>query len=568
MNFLRRYFWMGAVIAIALILKLQNFTGTFQEIRPFRGAALSNEVFSPRIASSVNSAPITLTVDGSSTESPETALYMDDSRNLMVPVDSLRDSFRCSAKLYRGEVLRLLKSNRQIEFSLGQSGYVLDGDAVNGSASMVEKDGECFVPASLLAESLGYTYEWDIEQNTATLVGSGENEPIYPSKFSLVEEGRNPTVREQGSLDTCWAFASLSALESTLRPEEEVVFSANHMTLENAFHTGQERGGDYTMSMAYLAGWQGPVYESDDPYQSKVDGSSLPPVRHVQEIRIIDSKNFEGIKEAVFLYGGVETSIYNDLKNKDSESPYYNRATASYCYIGTEKPNHDVVIVGWDDDYPKENFTEELEGDGAFLCQNSWGERFGNHGLFYISYYDTNVGTHNVVYTGIEEPDNYDRICQTDLCGWVGQIGYGLENSLGANIYTAGKKEELGAAGFYATGKGSTYRLYVVHDFAETSDFSRKVQIAEGSLTYGGYYTVRPEVPVEFADDEQFAVVLELRTPGSTRPLAVEYAADEMSEAVDLTDGTGYISMNGHYWDSIEDAFHCNLCLKAYLNQK
>ena len=32
---------------------------------------------------------------------------------------------------------------------------------------------------------------------------------------------------------------------------------------------------------------------------------------------------------------------------------------------------------------------------------------------------DTNVGTHNVVYTDIESADNYDNIYQSDLCGWV-----------------------------------------------------------------------------------------------------------------------------------------------------
>ena len=35
---------------------------------------------------------------------------------------------------------------------------------------------------------------------------------------------------------------------------------------------------------------------------------------------------------------------------------YYNKSTDAYCYIGTEKPNHDVVIVGWDDSYSKDNF--------------------------------------------------------------------------------------------------------------------------------------------------------------------------------------------------------------------
>ena len=96
-----------------------------------------------------------------------------------------------------------------------------------------------------------------------------------------------------------------------------------------------------------------------------------------------------------------------------------------------------MVIVGWDDSYSKDNFNTDLEGDGAFICQNSWGDNFGENGFFYISYYDTNIGTHNVVYTDIENTDNYDHIYQSDLCGWVGQLGYNKDSIYGANVFTA-----------------------------------------------------------------------------------------------------------------------------------
>lgn len=106
------------------------------------------------------------------------------------------------------------------------------------------------------------------------------------------------------------------------------------------------------------------------------------------------------------------------------------------------------MIVGWDDSYSKDNFNTDLEGDGAFICQNSWGDNFGENGFFYISYYDTNIGTHNVVYTDIENTDNYDHIYQSDLCGWVGQLGYNKDSIYGANVFTAEGNETLKAASF------------------------------------------------------------------------------------------------------------------------
>lgn len=158
-----------------------------------------------------------------------------------------------------------------------------------------------------------------------------------------------------------------------------------------------------------------------------------------------------------------------------SDSRYYNKEQGAYCYIGTAKPNHDIVIIGWDDNYPKENFNLDLEGDGAFICANSWGGEFGDEGYFYVSYYDTNIGIHNILYSRVDNTDNYDKIYQSDLCGWVGQLGYGKENAYFANIYTAGEGEELAAAGFYATGQDTEYEVYTVTDVEGSAQFGRRI---------------------------------------------------------------------------------------------
>lgn len=101
---------------------------------------------------------------------------------------------------------------------------------------------------------------------------------------------------------------------------------------------------------------------------------------------------------------------------------YYSSEYAAYYYDGDETPNHDVVVVGWDDNFPKENFTIQPEGDGAFICKNSWGEEFGDDGYFYVSYYDTKICRKSVVYTRIGDKDNYDKIYQTDKLGWVDSL--------------------------------------------------------------------------------------------------------------------------------------------------
>ena len=121
---------------------------------------------------------------------------------------------------------------------------------------------------------------------------------------------------------------------------------------------------------------------------------------------------------------GYKGSLYFDLANETSESIYYNKTTNSYCYIGTEKPNHDIVIVGWDDAYPKENFNTPYKEMVHSYVKIVGGNEFGDNGYFWISYYDSNIGINNVAYTKVEPTTNYSGIYQSDLCGMLATAGF------------------------------------------------------------------------------------------------------------------------------------------------
>ena len=399
---------------------------------------------------------------------------------------------------------------------------------------------------------------------------SGGGDVKLPSAYDYRKTGRAPQIGNQGSLGTCWAFASLKALESSLLPGKSLELSVDHMTLHNSFSMSQDAGGEYTMSMAYLLAWQGPVLESEDPYGDGYSPDGLKPCLHVQDIQILPAKDYEAIKQAVYRYGGVQSSLYTSMRNYQSESVYYNRTTNSYCYIGDEKPNHDSVIIGWDDNYSKDNFNMGLEGDGAFICTNSWGEDFGDQGYFYVSYYDTNIGVHNIVYTGVEPADNYDHNYQSDLCGWVGQIGYGRDSAWFANAYTAGKGENLEAAGFYATDQNTDYELYVARYLGEKADqtFGQRVKVAEGRLRYAGFYTIPLDQKIVLDDGEKFAIIVKITTPGTVHPVAIEYDAGDGMAEIDLSDGEGYLSFDGDKWEHVEETQKCNVCLKAYTSNR
>lgn len=566
MRYSKRYIFFTIVLFVLILAKFNNSVSEMVEVESFRGARLQSSDWNPLIAASINDDVLTLNIGSHTYTSKDTPLYMDDKLQLMVPVRILRDSLNCSAHIYDEEKLILQKRDLSISFFLGEDSCIVNEQNVKLLSPMTRDADEFYVGMKDLADLLGYNYEWDIAQNKAVGVDTMGDVGFLPYKYDLREQQRVTGVKDQGAFGTCWAFATLTALESTLLPEENLLFAEDHMTLCNHFNQGQNDGGDYTMSMAYLASWQGPVLAEDDPYGDGETDPSLTAVKHVQEMQVMESGDQQKIKEAVFKYGGVQTSIYTTLQDSTSTSVYYNPQTNAYCYQGSEKSNHDVVIIGWDDSYSKDNFSTPPEEDGAFICQNSWGREFGENGIFYISYYDSNIGIHNVVYTKVEDVDNYDTIYQSDLCGWVGQMGYDRESIYGANVFRAKAPEQIEAAGFYATGKDTSYDVYVVKNFKDTSslDPENRIKVAQGQLSNAGYYTIRFDAPVEVETGERFAVMIYITTPNAVYPMAIEYAADELTEGVDISDGEGYISIRGSQWNRVEEQVQSNLCIKAY----
>ena len=148
-------------------------------------------------------------------------------------------------------------------------------------------------------------------------------------------------------------------------------------------------------------------------------------------------------------------------------------------------------------------------------------------------------------------------------------MGYDKEDMYGANVFTAQSAESLKAASFYATASDTSYKLYVVKNFENEYSFQNKTQVAEGTLENSGYYTVDFDEPMEVDAGERYAVVLYISTPGSTHPMAIEYdSGEKYMSAVDLNDGEGYISYDGVAFINVKEKQDCNLCIKAFSDNR
>jgi len=520
------------------------------------------------IVENTNARKIKVSIDGNIILPISDEIYMDKERNFLIKASILPEKFMCSYHVYESFAI-VEKGNTRIVLNFNDKDMLVNDERISMKTSMQKIDGEVYIPLEVMTHGFEYGSDYDCNTNTYSLVDTRKMESIIPVRYDYRENHRMSSIKNQGTHSTCWAFASLAALESSLLPDYNKDYSEKNMTLNNGFVVSLMSGGDYTMATSYLAAWLGPINEAEEEGYGKYETpKELKADVHVQEIQMIESKELEEIKRIVFLYGGVESSIFMAINANNLNSYYYNKNTASYCYVGTERPNHDVVIVGWDDNYSKENFNYVPEGDGAFICQNSWGEEFGDGGVFYVSYYDSNIGAHNVAYTKVESNDNYDNIYQSDICGMVGQLGYESEEAYFANAYVARGDETLRAVSFYSTGKNTEYEIYIVDNFTDEHSFDERRFLQKGSFSNAGYYTVEFNSPVNLKAGEKYAVVIKIKTPNAVHPVPIEYIAGYETANVIIEDGEGYISYLGKSWERVEETKNCNVCLKMFTDNK
>lgn len=531
-----------------------------------------DEKWNAIMAESANKSKLSLKVNQREILLETDKVYMSENMNLMIPVSIIKETFNCAENIYNKKRVVIEKGSNIAIMYIGEKRMIFNDNEYKLEDKVVKKDGMVYIPATVFNEYFNYEYKWDSEKNEVSMKDNAVSDSYLPERYSYIDKKRAVPVKDQGDYGTCWAFATLTALETALTPEETYDFSENNLIYNNDLSEDIQDGGDYMMSMSYLMAWKGPVLEEDDPYGSKTNNKGIECVKHVQEAQIIPEKDYKQIKNMVYKYGGVESSMYMSMSNSNMSSVYYNDIEYAYCYKGNNKPNHDVVIIGWDDNYSKELFNDQsIEGDGAFICMNSWGSEFGYNGVFYVSYYDSCIGNNNVCYTKVEDVDNYKNIYQSDLCGWTGSMGFENENTVYfANVYTAEEDEKIESVGFYATVPDLEYEVFVCPKFESVDTLNERNHVAaSGTLKNKGYYTIDLDKKYSVKEDREFSIIVKVTNKKDDKTfklIPVEMETGSIDGKVELDDGEGYFSSGGLNWQSAENQ-GCNICLKAYTSK-
>jgi len=363
-----------------------------------------------------------------------------------------------------------------------------------------------------------------------------------PEKFDLREYGWVSPVKNQGFMGACWAFGNMAALESALMRYANVTYSLSVNNIQNSMlkyskygQTALVEGGSNENALQYLINWLGIFPDEYDGYDELGKISSLyitPENIHIQNVVIIPKRenadDNDLIKEALIKYGVVSTQHKADF----NQNEYYNPVYSALYYNGKEKSNHMIAIVGWDDNYPAGNFNplNRPEGDGAWICKNSWGTKWGDEGYFYVSYYDTSFAD-DISVAYIINNDSYTRIYQLDLGGDLESYKSGKYYY---NEFTADADELIAAVGTIFDKADMNYTFEI-----EVNGVA--VYAQKGVSSFGGYETIKMDRYIQIKKGDTFRVIFENKVP------IISFSR------INLELNKSKVSVDGKTWEDLYD---------------
>ena len=369
--------------------------------------------------------------------------------------------------------------------------------------------------------------------------------------FSLIEEGYGTEVTDQQS-GTCWAHAAATALESNylLTNGENIDVVPNDIVYATYGRIGvsdPDRDGFHAMiySMYNVGGGPDQVMAG---ISNGLDGGIV-----LTNTMRYDNCSREEMQEALRTYGAFSIGYL------DASDEYYEIYGYTTLNNHSTWSDHAVTVVGYDDDFPAEYFDPPAQSNGAWLVQNSFSERWGDGGYFWLSYE-----------TGFDEPmsltGSYDYSYVLSYDGantrWIVRGG---TVSL-ANVFEY--EGTLGAVGTYTADEGQevTVRIYD----GELTDGELLAEVTE-EFEYPGYHTLVLDEPIEVST---FTIVAEYERSAPVEGDSREnyYGDSYIRFAGSSEPGQSYILLDGEWVDLSSEGITTvlytdflpnNACIKA-----
>lgn len=425
-----------------------------------------------------------------------------------------------------------------------------------------------------------------------------------PAHYEL-DKNLFPDVRNQNPYGTCWAFAALGLSEFYLikrglanksidLSELQLAYFVYNSALDplggtegdqSKYYNGStsysylNRGGTYEYAVRRLSQWSGAVNESDVPYNTTTINNVLEnglsdeyayskDVAHLENAYVMSLKNNpDDVKRVIMLNGAVGIQYYHSdnylLWNSDKQ-------LWTYYDPNITGGGHNVMIVGWDDDFSKDNFVgDKPTNNGAWLIRNSWGFQ---QEYFWMSYENKSLLDAAWAFD-MNTADNYDNNYQLD----GGIDSYNVSNTICqyktySNVFSVENKDGVASESLKAVSLSFThvanvnYKVEIYTDLKNSNPYSGTKQAeatTEGTTTYAGLYTVPLSKTIELKPGSSFAVVV------TTDKYALDYEQGINWESngtkvwdapVSLNSGKSFYGNSNYQWGW----YWGNFCVKAY----
>ena len=428
-------------------------------------------------------------------------------------------------------------------------------------------------------------------------VNNEDNAPVaesenLPESFDLRSEGLVSSVKNQGNYGTCWAQCAAASMETSLIAQNPFIdisewqlayfgmvsshesdysygSAADDSSSDTDFYKLFEPGGSQSLIINNAIHWGGVSDEEKFPYG--FEGIANEDYRYDSDYHVSDIyRSVENLTASENVNSQVKELVYDGISVTLSFLSYdgfYNSETGAYfgdSAVTTEDnvwaSSHAVAIVGWDDNYSKENFREDMrpENDGAWLVKNSWGSDFGNNGFCWISYED-NYASFDAAYS-LEYADNYDKLYENDkglANPWDYYISQNTKEGYISNIFTAEENEYISAAAFFTNDNGTEYEITVYTDLQDETNPASGTEhkITSGTEKYAGYHTYDFPEAVYVEKGQKYSVAVKLANPeknfiATASSLPTLDNADDYQKFRNLS----FVSLDGKTWsDSSEE---------------
>ncbi|MBQ8017861.1 MAG: right-handed parallel beta-helix repeat-containing protein [Methanobrevibacter sp.] len=362
-----------------------------------------------------------------------------------------------------------------------------------------------------------------------------------PSKFNLKDWGWLSPIKDQGAMGACWTFGSCGALESALLKATGILYDFSEDSVQNTMLQYSiygldmlDEGGDSFTGAGYFINWYGPYPTQLDTYDELGKVSQhlniANEIIHIQDVIFLPPRenalDNDIFKNALIKYGSLFMCY-----NAQTDAPYYNVKTSAQYYNESDDVDHAVSLVGWDDNFSKDNFLITPPGDGAWIVKNSWGTSFGDEGYFYLSYYDNSfIGQEPSLAFLINNTEKYTKNYQTDtgeLCGFNENYTYY------SNTYTSLSDDLIAAVGTYFSDEGTEYELSIY-----VNDVLKHTQ--KGVSPFSGFHTIKLTENISVSANDKFKVVFK----SSNVPYMI-YSRQHWQDNVSFvsTDGSNWVDM-------------------------